>query len=134
MKINILLSKERFCSYASLLRTIVVVVVFFFFANNIYCQSAGFRTSFAVFDAYGEGDATYCMYTNVEPSCCTDNSITCGINTDLDGTYLGAFLAGETLLFKGVEINNWKCDGADITGTSLNYWIYKVGDGQGSLH
>lgn len=107
-----------------------VVAAFFVWALLIgagvqtgFAQSAGFNSSYAVFSINGGGDTYYCMPSNTS----------CGANPSLSGANLGNFSGANTLVLKGAEHNVYKCGGADITSTTLNYRIYKTGTTPGSF-
>lgn len=91
---------------------------------TINAQSAGFNSSYAVFSINGGADTYYCMPSNTS----------CGSNPALSAASLGSFAAGSTnLILKGAEHNVYKCGGADITATNLNYRIYLTSGTPGSF-
>jgi hypothetical protein len=100
------------------------VAMLCFTSLQISAQSAGFNSSYAVFSINAGGDAYYCMFSNTS----------CGVNPNLDAANLGTFATdANTLVLKGAEHNVYKCGGADITATTLNYRIYKTGSTPGSF-
>jgi hypothetical protein len=114
--------------YASLTKRILAssILSLFFFgmvAAGFSQQSAGFNSSYAVFDR--NGSSTYfCMFSNTS----------CGSNPNLDGASLGTFIKGlNTLVLRGAEHNVFKCGGADITNTFLSYRVYPQGSPSGSF-
>ncbi|CAN5157264.1 hypothetical protein BH09BAC2_BH09BAC2_24140 [soil metagenome] len=115
---------SRMCKHNTLIYIFVSLLVLFAVTEKTTAQSAGFNTSYAVFSANGGGDIYYCMFSNT----------TCGGNPGLDGAFLGSFTAGtSTLIFKGAEHNVYKCGGANITATNINYRIYLTGNAPGSF-
>jgi len=97
----------------------IIAAFSFFTGQQLTAQSAGFNSSYSVFSINSGSDAYYCMFS----------STSCGVNPGLDGANLGTFtLSANTLVLKGAEHNVWKCGGADISATTLNYRIYKTGD------
>ena len=100
------------------------LVIFILFTYVGRAQSAGFNSSYAVFSVNGGANAFYCM----------PNNTSCGANPSLDGAALGTFAANSnSLILKGAEHNVYKCGGADITSTRLNYRIYS-GSPSGSFN
>lgn len=97
------------------------ILLFFVTIESIVAQSAGFNSSFAVFSINGV-NTYYCMPSNTS----------CGINGALNGAALGSFGSGNTLVLKGAEHNVYKCGGADLTGTTLNYRIYPTATPSGA--
>jgi hypothetical protein len=102
------------------MRNFLIPILFSMFANFATAQSAGFNNAFAVLSINGGGNTYYDMNGSTE-------------NTDFNGTVLGIFSSGNSLLLKGAEHNVYKCGGCDLTSTRLNYRIYITGNTPGSF-
>lgn len=50
-----------------------------------------------------------------------------------DGSDLGDFTVGDSLLLSGAELLTWKSDGGNVTGASVYYAIYSLGASAGSF-
>ena len=82
--------------------------------TNSFGQTAGFNSTFAVLALNGGGNTFY------------DLNATTG-NPDFENNNLGSFQVGSNnLTLKGAEHNVWKCNGCDLTGTSLFYRVYET--------
>jgi autotransporter-associated beta strand protein len=106
---------KRFAS-KSLLSIAMLVLM----SSVSWGQSAGFNNTFIVLSLNGGANTFYDL-----------NATTA--NTDFNGASLGTFAAGSSnLILKGAEHNVYKCGGADLTSTRLNYRIYPTGSPSGS--
>jgi hypothetical protein len=95
-----------------------------FCAQLLMAQSSGFNSSYTVFSINGGANTFYCMFSNTS----------CGATSSLNGANLGSFDANSnTLVLKGAEHNVFKCGGANITATTLNYRIYLTSTPSGSF-
>ena len=101
-------------------RSFILAALFVMISNVSWGQSAGFNNTFIVLSLNGGANTFYDM-----------NATTA--NTDFNGANLGAFAAGSSnLVLKGAEHNVYKCGGADLTSTRLNYRIYPSASPSGS--
>lgn len=104
------------------LKKTLFFLTFSFCGLFVAAQNTGWNTSYAVFSLNGGGDTYFCM----------PNNGGCGGNTPLDGASLGTFAANSNnLILKGAQHNVYKCNGADITSTRINYRIYTGAPGGG---
>lgn len=77
-------------------------------------QTAGFNNTFVSLSLNGGSNVFY------------DLNATTG-NPDFVNNNLGSFQVGSNnLTLKGAEHNVWKCNGCDLTGTSLFYRVYET--------
>jgi hypothetical protein len=82
--------------------------------TNSFGQTAGFNSTFVVLGLNGGANTYY------------DLSASTG-NQDFAGSNLGSFEIGSNnLVLKGAEHNVWKCNGCDLTATSLYYRVYET--------
>ena len=103
--------------------TPLLVFVLVFLASIISykssAQTSGFNNTFVVLSLNGGSNVFY------------DLKATTG-NPDFNGNNLGVFAeSSNQLTLKGAEHNVWKCNGCDLTATSLYYRIYPT-SGAGS--
>jgi hypothetical protein len=92
----------------------IILFIVCFFSISAWAQSAGFNNTFIVLSINGAGNIYYDL-----------NSATG--NPDFIGNNLGSFLVGSNnLILKGAEHNVWKCNGCDLTSTSLFYRVYQT--------
>ena len=93
------------------MRKIYSLFVFLITITFMNAQDAGVFESYAILNINGAGNTYY------------DMQATTG-NPDLQGTNLGTFSAGQTLVFVGGENKTWKNGGADVTGGRIYYRVY----------
>jgi len=92
----------------------IILFIVCLFSISALAQTAGFNNTFIVLSINGSGNIYYDL-----------NSATG--NPDFIGNNLGSFLVGSNnLILKGAEHNVWKCNGCDLTGTSLFYRVYQT--------
>lgn len=83
--------------------------------------TAGFDSTFLTLSLNGGANTTYDLQAATS-------------STDFNGTNLGTFTQGSTgIVLKGAEHNVWKCNGCNITGTTLYYRVYLTGATPGSF-
>jgi hypothetical protein len=89
----------------------LLLIALFLLSTKGWGQSAGFNNTLIILSLNGGANTYYDM--NAETA-----------NTDFNGANLGTFAAGSSnLTLKGAEHNVWKCGGADISATNLQYRI-----------
>lgn len=70
---------------------------------NIFAQSAGFNSTFAILSINGGANAYYDLNANTA-------------NTDFNNANLGTFNpATNSLILRGAEHNVWRCGASDLT-------------------
>jgi hypothetical protein len=87
--------------------------------GKVLGQSAGFKNTFIVLSLNGGANAYYDL-----------NSISPLPNPDFNNANLGSFPTtggNNTLVLKGADHYVWKCNGCDITATTLCYRVYLTG-------
>jgi len=98
---------------------LLVVVCFISFSSR--AQSAGFNNTFVILSLNGGPNTYY------------DLNATTG-NPDFIGNNLGTFQeATNQLVLKGAEHNVWKCNGCDLTGTTIFYRVYSTSSTGGNF-
>ena len=103
------------------IKSILTTVVLALSTMLAFAQSAGFNGSYLILSANAAADTYYDL-----------NAVT--TNPDFQGSNLGTFVLGaNSLTLKGAEHNVYKCDGCDISATSMNYRIYSTSGTAGSF-
>ena len=101
-------------SHRTAMKLFLAVVFSSLIWTNSFGQTAGFNSTFVVLGLNGGANTYY------------DLSASTG-NQDFAGSNLGSFEIGSNnLVLKGAEHNVWKCNGCDLTATSLYYRIYQT--------
>jgi hypothetical protein len=116
---NTLQASKNFHKQFLLMPLMVLVVLFG--SGKSWGQSAGFNNTFIVLSLNGGSNTYYDLNASTA-------------NADFNTASLGAFAAGSSsLILKGAEHNVYKCGGADLTSTRLNYRIYLTASPSGSF-
>ena len=101
-------------SHRTAMKLFLAVVFSSLIWTNSFGQTAGFNSTFVVLGLNGGANTYY------------DLSASTG-NLDFAGNNLGSFETGSSnLVLKGAEHNVWKCNGCDLTATSLYYRVYQT--------
>ena len=88
-----------------------------------FSQSADFNSAYVVLNNNGVANKFYKLKNNTADL----------TNPNFNGSDLGSFNAGSTLLLQGAEHNVFKCGSCDLTATKINYRVYKTGTTPGSF-
>ena len=100
--------------HSTAIKLCMALLLVSFLTTSSFGQTAGFNTTYIVLSLNGGGNTYY------------DLNATTG-NPDFTNNDLGSFEIGSNnLILKGAEHNVWKCNGCDLTGTSLFYRVYET--------